>query len=77
VTLGWRHFTPVRLEVIPQELVLVNTWHPNSPELSIYSEYEIYDKFIKLDQIIDSMCVPVHSTRPESSQQNTMEWKNS
>ena len=36
--------------------------------MSIYSEYEIYDKFIKLDQIIDSMCVPIHSTRPKSSQ---------
>jgi len=40
----------------------------SSPELSIYSGYEIYDKFIKLDQIIDSMCVPIHSTRPECSQ---------
>ncbi|CAG2176497.1 unnamed protein product, partial [Oppiella nova] len=42
-------------------------WH--SPiELIIYSGNEIYDKFIKLDQIIDSMCVPIHSTRPECSQ---------
>ena len=40
----------------------------SSPELSIYLGYEIYDKFIKLDQIIDSMCVPIHSTRPECSQ---------
>ena len=40
----------------------------SSPELSIYSGYEIYNKFIKLDQIIDSMCVAIHSTRPECRQ---------
>ncbi|CAG2169612.1 unnamed protein product [Oppiella nova] len=69
LTLGWRHCTPVLLEVIPQEWELVNTWHRNSPvELKIYSGYEIYDKFIKLDQILDSMCVPIHSTRLECSQ---------
>ncbi|CAG2171109.1 unnamed protein product [Oppiella nova] len=69
LTLGWHHCTPVLLELIPQEWELFNTWHRNSPvELNIYAEYEIYDKFIKLDLILDSMCVPIHSTRPECSQ---------
>ncbi|CAG2162176.1 unnamed protein product [Oppiella nova] len=54
------------LAIIAHKLFNLNNF--NSPELIIYSGYEIYDKFIKLDQIIDSMCVPIHSTRPECSQ---------
>ncbi|CAG2165917.1 unnamed protein product [Oppiella nova] len=54
------------LAIIAHKLFNFNEF--NSPELSIYSGYEIYDKLIKLDQIIDSMCVAIHSTRPECSQ---------
>ncbi|CAG2166624.1 unnamed protein product [Oppiella nova] len=68
VTLDWHHCTQIPLEIIPQEWKLYNTWHRNSSELSIYSGYEIYDKFIKLDQVIDSMTAIILSNRPECSQ---------
>ncbi|CAG2170518.1 unnamed protein product [Oppiella nova] len=58
----------IHRDLKPDNILLAkNVRKGSSLELSIYSGYEIYEKFIKLDQIIDSMSAVIDTRRPECS----------